>query len=101
MKVMAEVEIGTGLKKGHFLEILVAIETIGVQAIVCPDQDQGKAWIEKCREYDDFTRNCPTSREERELELQQMLNLDDEQTSLKPLMTNTHDSLNRIILKKI
>ena len=42
MKVMAEVEIGTGLEKGHFLETLVAIETIGVQAIVGLDQDQGQ-----------------------------------------------------------
>ena len=50
----------------------------------------------KCGEYDHFTKDCPTSREERELEqLQQMLNLDDEQTSLKPLAANTHDNLNR------
>ena len=51
----------------------------------------------KCREYDHFAKDCPTSREERELEqLQQMLNLDDEQTSLKQLVTNTHGDLNRI-----
>ena len=32
-----------------------------------------------CREYDHFTRDCPTSREERDLEqLQQMLNLEAE-----------------------
>ena len=41
VKVMAEVEIGTGLEKGHFPGTLVAIETIEVQAIVGPDQDQG------------------------------------------------------------
>ena len=37
-----------------------------------------------CREYDHFTRDCPTSREERDLEqLQQMLNLEaEEQTHL-------------------
>ena len=37
-----------------------------------------------CREYDHFTRDCPTSREERDLEqLQQMLNLEaEEQTNL-------------------
>ena len=40
MKVMAEVKIGTGLEKGFFLETLVAIETIGVQAIVGPGEDQ-------------------------------------------------------------
>ena len=46
MKVIAEVEIGTGLEKDHFLETLVMIKTIGVQAIVDPDQDQGQAQTE-------------------------------------------------------
>ena len=46
MKVMAEVEIGTGLEKDHFLETLVTEETIGVQVIVNPDQDQGQVQIE-------------------------------------------------------
>ena len=33
-----------------------------------------------CREYDHFTRDCPTSKEERALEqLQQMLNLEEEE----------------------
>ena len=40
MKVMAEVDIGTGLEKGHFLETLVTIERIGVQATVGPGQDE-------------------------------------------------------------
>ena len=31
MKVMEELEIGIGLEKDNFLEILVAIETVGVQ----------------------------------------------------------------------
>ena len=92
MKVMARVEIGTGLEKGHFLEILGAIQTIGVQA------DRIRCY--KCREYDHFTKDCPTSREERELEhLQQMLNIDDEQMSLKPLVTDTCDYLNSISLE--
>ena len=48
----------------------------------------------KCSEYDHFTTDSPTSREERELEhLQQMLNLDDEPTSLKSWVTTTHDNL--------
>ena len=52
---------------------------------------------DKCRKYDHFTKDCLTSREEREVEqLQQMLHLDDEQTSLKPLVMNTHDNLNSI-----
>ena len=46
MKVMAEVEIGTGLEKGHFLENLVMIETMGVQALVGPGQDQEQVQIE-------------------------------------------------------
>ena len=50
----------------------------------------------KCREYNHFAKDYPTSREERELdELQQMLNLDGKQTSLKTLVTNAHD-LNKI-----
>ena len=45
-----------------------------------------------CREYDYFERDCPNSREERDLEqLQQMLNLEaKEQTHL---LTNRQDSL--------
>ena len=36
-----------------------------------------------CREYDHFARDCPTSREERDLDqLQQMLNLEEKQTHL-------------------
>ena len=51
----------------------------------------------KCGEYDHFAKDCPTFRGERNLEqLQQMLNLDDEQTSIKLLVTNMHDNLNRI-----
>ena len=49
------------------------------------------------REYDHFTKDCATSREEKELEqLQQMLNLEDEQTSLKSLVTNAQDNFSRV-----
>ena len=42
----------------------------------------------KCREYDHFTRDCPTSRKEKEIEqLQQMLNLGNEEL-VTPLMSN-------------
>ena len=35
----------------------------------------------KCKEYDDFMKDCPTSKKEREIEqLQQMFNLDEKQT---------------------
>ena len=51
----------------------------------------------KCREYDHFTKDCPTSREEKEIEqLQQILNLEDEQTSLKSLVTDTQDNFSRV-----
>ena len=47
-------------------------------------------------ECDHFAKDCPTSRKERELEqLQQMLNLGDEQTSLKSLVPNTQN-FNRV-----
>ena len=43
-----------------------------------------------CREYDHFAMDCPTSREERDIDrLQQMLNLEEEQTHL---LTNTQNS---------
>ena len=50
----------------------------------------------KCREYDHFTRDCPTSRDEKEIEqLQQMLNLGDEQTSVTPSLSSMQDNFSR------
>ena len=67
----------------------MAIIGIEVQVIVDQDQDLELVPIEtircyNCREYDHFARDCPTSREERDLEqLWQMLNLEaEEQTHL-------------------
>ena len=55
----------------------------------------------KYREYDHFVKDCPTSREEKEVEqLQQMLNLGDEQTSLNPLITSTQDNFRRASSEK-
>ena len=52
---------------------------------------------DRCKKYDHFTKDCPTSREEKEIEqLQQVLNLGDEQTSLKSLITNTQDNFSRV-----
>ena len=69
-----------------FCRIMTLIK-LEVQAIVGPGQNPEIAQIGdtihcyKCREYDHFARDCPTSREEKEIEqLQQMLNLGDEQT---------------------
>ena len=42
----------------------------------------------KCREYGLYTKDCPTTKEEREIEqIQQMFNLDEEQKSLKTIAT--------------
>ena len=42
-------------------------------------------------------KDCPTSKDEREIEqLQQLFNLDERQTLLKSLATDTYDSLNKI-----
>ena len=51
----------------------------------------------KCREYDHFAKDGPTSKEEREIEQsQQMFNLDEGQMSLKTLATYMYDSLSKI-----
>ena len=51
----------------------------------------------KYREYDHFAKDYPISKEEREIEqIQQIFNLDKEQTSLKMLATDTYGSLNKI-----
>ena len=51
----------------------------------------------KCGEYDHFTKDCPTSKKERDIEdIQQMFNLNEEQTSLNALTTDTYDNRNKI-----
>ena len=91
---MIEAEIGQ--EKGHFQEILVTLE---IEVPVTVDQDQDLKLVPteyrircyNCREYDHFVRDCPNSREERDLEqLQLMLDLEaEEQTHL---LTSRQDS---------
>ena len=51
----------------------------------------------KCQEYDHFAKDCQMIKEERETEqIQQLFNLDEEQTSLKTLATDMYDSLSKI-----
>ena len=51
----------------------------------------------KCRKYDQFAKECPTSKVEKEWEqIQQMYSMDEEKTTLKLLVTDTYDSLSRI-----
>ena len=93
--------MGTGLEKGHFPENFSGNRNRSKSnsrsrsgSRTSMDRDRIRCY--KCREYDHFTKDCPTSREERELEqLHQMLNLEDEQTSLKSLVIKTQDNCNR------
>ena len=74
VKVIVEVEIGIGLEKDHFLENLSnsrnnrstsnSRSRSGSRASI--NRDRIRCY--KCREYDHFAKDCPTSREERELE---------------------------------
>ena len=51
----------------------------------------------KCRIYDHFMKDCPTSKEEREIEqIQQMFYVGKEKTPLKMLDANTYVSLNKM-----
>ena len=44
---------------------------------------------QNCREYDHFERDCPTSREERDIDqLQQMLNLEEEEAEQTNLLNS-------------
>ena len=102
MKVMTEVEMGTVLERGHFPETLVVIEIESTsnsrsRSRSTASMNRDRIRCCNCREYDHFAKDCPTSREERELEqLQQMLNLEDEQSSLKSLVKNKQDNFNRV-----
>ena len=77
MKIIAEKEVGVGL-----------------------DQEQVQIEIEfrcyKCREYDNFAKDVPTTKEEREIEqIQKMFNLNEEQDIIKMLTTDTYGSLKK------
>ena len=67
------IEVGIGLEKGHYPEIM-AVTELRVQAMVDQGQDLGASTNRdrircyKCREYDHLVRDCPTSREERNIE---------------------------------
>ena len=46
----------------------------------------------KCRECDHFARECPTKQESRETEqIQQMFNMDEDQTILQSLLIDTEE----------
>ena len=55
--------------------------------------NRDRIWCYKCRKYDHFVKDYPTSRKEKEMEkLQQLLNLEDEQTTLRSLVTDTQNN---------
>ena len=95
------IEVGTGLERGHFLEIMAIIE-LEVKAKVDPDHhpELAQIGIEFIVISEGnmimFTRDCPTSREEKEIEqLQQMLNMGNEQL-ITPPTSNTQFELSRL-----
>ena len=99
MTVMTEA--GTGLERCCFSEIMAIIE-LEAQATIDPGQDSELAQIGiefiviSVGNMIILQGTVPTSRQEKEIEqLQQMLNLGDEQTSLTPPMSNAQDDCSR------
>ena len=77
------------------IEVVVGVEQ--VQELV-PIETELDA-INKCREYDHFGKDCPTTKIEKEEEqIQQMYYMDEEKPTLKLLATDIYDSLNKINL---
>ena len=98
MKIMKEVEVG--LEKGRIQ--IISEGMIGVAVIVDQGQDQQRVLTERglgvisVENMIIFEKDSPTmARDERQTEqIQQMFNLDKEQTALKTLAADTYDSLN-------
>ena len=87
--IMTIIETDIGQEKEHLKEITVVTETevhvktdlrLGSRA----NTNRDRIRCYKCREYDHFMRDCPNSREERDLEqLQQMLNMEEQNHRLE------------------
>ena len=92
---MVTAEIGTGLERDHFPGNYGDNRTRSMSnsrsrsgSRVSTNRDRIRCY--NCREYDHFAWDCPTSGEERDIDrLQQMLNLEGEQTHL---LTNTQNN---------
>ena len=102
IEMTVKVGAGTGLEKGLFPETIATILEIKVQAIVGTSQDPEQVLTEM--EYDVISvgnmiilqRTVPLLGKKREIEqLQQMLNLGNEQTSLTSLISNMQDNVSR------
>ena len=94
---MEEVDVGLGTDNIQMISegmIEVVVGPDRVQELI-PIRDRIRCY--KCREYDHFAKDSPTLQVEKEAgQIQQMYNMDKEQTMLNVLATNTYDNLNRI-----
>ena len=98
---MKEVEVGP--EKDNIKTIIE--EMIEVAAVdrsmsgsgASTNRDRIRCYKCKDDEYDHFRKDCPTSKSEKEAEhIQQMFNMDEEQTSLKTLVMDTYDNRTRV-----
>ena len=85
--IMIMTEAETGWEKGHLQEIIAVTETeawVTVDLGSRVNTNRGRIRCYNGREYDHFARDCPNSREERELErLQQMLDMEEEEQTYR------------------
>ena len=93
------IEAGIDQEKGHSQEIMVVVEIEVRYRSNSRSRSGSRASTNRdriccynCREYNHFARDCPSSREERDLEqLQQMLNME-EQTHRQESPTENYRS---------
>ena len=70
MRIITEKEVGVGVGKDHFQGILIIeeitekISNSRSRSGSRPSTNRDKIRCYKCREYDHFVRDCPTSKEE-------------------------------------
>ena len=99
MTVMTEA--GRGLERGHFFRNYDNNRTRSTSQSRSrsgsrASTNRDRIHCYKCREYDHFTKKCPTSREEKEIkQLQQMLKLGNEQLITPPTL-NMQAELSRV-----
>ena len=79
--IITIIETEIGPEKEHLQEITVVRDRSSSNSRLRSgsrdNTNRGRIRCYKCREYDHFARDCPNSREERDLEqLQQMLNME-------------------------
>ena len=95
IEMIATTEAGIGLEKDHFSGDYGGNRTRSTsnsrsRSGSTASTNKDRITFYNCREYDHFVRDYPSSREERDIDqLQQMLNLEEEQTHL---LTNAQNS---------